>query len=60
MMPKDNSYSVEVATDHSPIGGLSDVLYAEIVADCQQEHWNSSPIRGLSLPEFLRIAEQLA
>jgi hypothetical protein len=55
-MPKDNSSLAENTVDHSPVGGLSDALYAELATTCSAEQWVKSPIGGLSLPEFLRIA----
>lgn len=58
-MPKDSSLLVEAAAEHSPVGGLSDALYCELTAECQPEQWTTSPIGGLSLPEFLRIVEQV-
>jgi hypothetical protein len=57
-MPKDNSFLAEIDADQSPVGGLSAALYAEMVAQCQPQSWTESPIGGLSLPEFLRIAGQ--
>ncbi len=58
-MPKDNSLLVETASEHSPVGGLSDPLYSELAAMCEPEQWTKSPIGGLSLPEFLRIIGQV-
>ncbi len=57
-MPKDNSDLMDAAADHSPVGGLSDALYSELATRCQPEQWTASPIRGLSLPDFLRIMGQ--
>ncbi|MDR3438872.1 hypothetical protein [Telmatospirillum sp.] len=47
---------VETAGEHSPVGGLSDSLYQKLSANSELACWTKSPIGGLSLPEFLRIA----
>lgn len=56
-MPKDISLLDEpMCTQHSPVGGLSDAAYELLVAQCQTAPFTKSPIGGLSLPEYLRIA----
>jgi hypothetical protein len=57
-MPKDPDHSFPPASSHErcPVGGLSEALYAELVQLSLAEEWTRSPVGGLSLPEFLRIA----
>lgn len=60
-MPKDSSLPSELTVACSPIGGLSAPLYEMILAGIDQSpeqisDWQRSPVGGLSLPEFLRIA----
>lgn len=56
-MPKDSSCLEDAPQMLSPIGGLSDALYTQLVAICDQEVWTKSPVGGLSLPEFLRLLD---
>jgi hypothetical protein len=57
-MPKDCSCLVDAPDYRSPVGGLSDALYTEMVRACERESWTASPIGGMSLPEFLRLSER--
>lgn len=52
-----DGYSAQpvISSGHSPVGGLSDALFAELARQCQADEWTRSPIGGLSLPEFQRI-----
>jgi hypothetical protein len=50
-----NSVHLETCPLSSPIGGLSDSLYAKLVSGAEEKAWSKSPIGGLSLPEFLRL-----
>jgi len=60
-MPKDQAHShlPTSSRERCPVGGLSEALYAEWVQLSLAGDWTCSPVGGLSLPEFLRIARMV-